>query len=238
MTIPPRSTTDWPLVWLLVLVGFAVAALVGKVPPSLPAIRGELDMSLRTAGWFVSLVNLMTALAGTLVALAGDRIGHRRLVAAGLAAGALASAGGAMTASAATLFVCRGIEGLSFLAVAVSVPSLILRVSTAGDTRQAMALWGIYLPGGAGLMALASAGLLPTWGWRGVWWTSAAVLVLAALALLRSSAGRGANAVASSGGRSLGRDMVEAASSPGPLAIGACFGFYSVSWFSMIGFLP
>jgi MFS family permease len=238
MSPVPRKTTDWPLVWLLVLTGFAVAAQVGKVPPALPAIRAELGIGLRAAGWFVSLVNLMTALAGTLVALTADRVGHRRLTMAGLIAGMLASVAGAMTSSATTLFACRAVEGLGFLAVAVSIPPLILRVSAARDTRLAMALWGTYLPGGAGLMALASAGLLPTTGWRGVWWVSAAVLALAALAVLRSPAGRGDNAVPRGDSRSLGRDMIDAAASPGALAIGACFGCYAASWFAMIGFLP
>jgi MFS family permease len=233
-----RTTTDWTLVWLLVITGLAAASQVGKVPPALPAIRAELDIGLRAAGWFVSLVNLMTALGGTLVALTADRLGHRRLALAGLAAGILASAAGATTSSATVLFISRVVEGLGFLAVGVSMPPLILRLSTPGDVRQVMALWGAYLPGGAGLMALASAGLLPTVGWRGVWWAGVAVLVLTALALLRSAAGRGDNAVPRSGGRSLGRDMLDAASSRGALAIGVCFGLYASSWFAVIGFLP
>ncbi len=238
MTSPPRTTTDWPLVWLLVITGFAVACQIGKMPPALPAIRAELDIGLRAAGWFVSLVNLMTALGGTLIALTADRVGHRRLAMAGLVAGVIASVAGATTASPTMLFASRVVEGLGFLAVGVSVPPLILRVSAPRDVRQVMALWGAYLPGGAGLMALASAGLLPTVGWRGVWWASVAVLVLTALALLRSSAGRGDNAVPRSGGRTLGRDMLDAAGSRGALAIGACFGLYASSWFAVIGFLP
>ncbi len=237
MNPPPRTSTDWRLVWVLVLAGFAIASLVGKAPPALPAIRAELDIDLRAAGWFVSLVNLMTALGGTLMALAADRVGHRRLAMTGLLAGALASALGAMVHSPTALFLSRAVEGLGFLAVAVSMPPLVLRLSTASDARQAMALWGAYLPGGAGLMALASAGLLPTVGWRGVWWVSAAVLVVMACVLFHSRAGRDANALPRSG-RSLGRDMLDAAGSRGALAIGACFGCYAGSWFALIGFLP
>lgn len=238
MTSEQRTGTDWRLVWLLVVTGFAVACQVGKVPPSLPAIRVELAIDLRTAGWFLSLLNLTTALIGTLVALAGDRIGHRRLAIAGLLAGIVASVAGALTDSATVLLGCRVVEGIGFLTVVVSLPPLILRLSAPRDVRQVMALWGAYLPGGAGLMALASAGLLPTLGWRGVWWTSAAVLVLTTFALLRSSAGRGENAVPRTEFRSLGRDIIDVTASKGALAIGACFGFYASSWFALIGFLP
>jgi MFS family permease len=234
----PRAATDWRLVWLLVGTGFAVACQVGKVPPSLPAIRAELGIDLRAAGWFVSLVNLMTALLGTLVALSADRFGHRRLVLAGLAAGTAASVVGATTSSVVVLFAGRIVEGLGLLAVAVSLPSLIIRASAADDVRQTMALWGAYLPGGAGLMALAAAGLLPLTGWRGVWWASVLVLLLMMLALLASAAGRGANAVPRHDVRSLGRDIVDATTSTGALAIAVCFGCYASSWFSLIGFLP
>lgn len=238
MTSPARATTDWPLVWLLVVVGFAVAGQVGKVPPALPAIRTDLDIGLRAAGWFVSLVNLVTAVGGVVIALAADRIGHRRLALAGMAAGAIASAAGTLTASATALFVLRIVEGLGLVAVVVSVPTLMLRVSATADIRQVMALWGAYLPGGAGLMALASAGLLPTAGWHGVWWTQAAVLVLAGMALYGSAAGRGANAAPRLERRSLGRDMRDAATGRGALAIGACFGCYASAWFALIAFLP
>lgn len=238
MNTSSRTATDWSLAWLLVITGFAVAAQVGKVPPALPVIRAELGIDLRAAGWFLSLVNLMSALIGVLVALTAERIGHRRLTIMGLVAGGAASAAGALTTSATLLFTCRVIEGLSLLAVAVSVPPMILRISAPGDTHKVMGLWGTYLPGGAGVMALASAFLLPATGWRGVWWTTAAVLIVMTLAILRSPAGRGDNAAPPALGRSLGRDMRDAATSPGALAIGACFGFYASSWLALVGFLP
>ncbi|HEX2891928.1 MFS transporter [Vineibacter terrae] len=238
MATPARTATDWALVWLLIATGLAVASQVGKVPPSLPAIRAELGIDLRAAGWFVSLINLMTALVGVLVALTADRVGHRRLAVAGLLAGVLASAAGALTTSASTLFACRIVEGLGFLAVVVSVPTLLLRLTAPHDVRRVMALWGAYLPGGAGLMALASAILLPTVGWRGVWWTTAGVLVLAMASILSSAVGRGRNAAPRGEPRSLGRDLRDVGASRGALAIGACFGFYASSWLALVGFLP
>jgi MFS family permease len=238
MTTTPRATTDWPLVCLLFAAGVAVASQVGKVPPALPAVRAELGIDLRAAGWFVSLVNLTTAVAGTLVALTADRLGHRRLTIGGLVAGLAASGLGASTDHVGLLFACRVAEGLGLLAVVVSLPPLMLRAATAHDTHAVMALWGAYLPAGAGLMALAAGLLLPLAGWRAVWWTTAVVLAAAALAIVFSSGGRGANAVPRVERHSLGRDIVDAMASPGALAIGACFGFYASSWYALIAFLP
>ncbi|HJQ59736.1 MAG TPA: MFS transporter, partial [Vineibacter sp.] len=200
MPLTSRSATDWPLVWLLFLVGVAVAAQIGKVPPTLPLIRAELGIDLRAAGWFVSLVNLTTALAGVLAGLTADRVGHRRLVIGGLVVGLAASALGALTNDVVLLFVCRVAEGAGLLAVVVSLPSMLLRISAGHDAPSVMALWGTYLPAGAGLMALACAGLLTVAGWRGVWWATVAVLTIAVLAILWSQAGRGANAPSRSGG--------------------------------------
>ncbi|MBX3501114.1 MAG: MFS transporter [Alphaproteobacteria bacterium] len=238
MNSPPRLSTDWKLATLLMIAGIAAATQIGKVPPALPAIRAELGIDLRAAGWFVSLVNLTTALIGILMALAADRIGHRRLVIFGLLLGSAASAAGAVTHSAAALFALRILEGLGFLSVAVPVPALILRITAPADTRRMMGYWGAYLPAGAGAMAFASAGLLPWMGWHGVWWASALLLLVVALAVLASKAGLGDNAIPLARGRSLWRDVAATAGSAGPLAIGICFGLYSGAWFALIGFLP
>lgn len=238
MTTPPRATTDWKLAILLILAGITAATQMGKVPPALPAIRAELGIDLRAAGWFVSLVSLITASAGVLIALATDRIGHRRLVIFGLLLGSAASAGGAIAHSTTMLFLLRILEGVGFISVAVSAPTLILRITAPADTRQMMGYWGAYLPAGAGAMALISAGMLPWVSWHGVWWLSAALLLIAGVAVLMSRAGLGDNAIPMPPGRSLWQDAATTVRSPGPLAIGICFALYSSSWFALTGFLP
>lgn len=238
MRSSPRVTTDWKLAILLIVAGIVAATQMGKVPPALPAIRAELGIDLRAAGWFVSLVSLITASAGVLIALAADRIGQRRLVIFGLFLGSAASAGGALAHSTALLFVLRILEGVGFISVAVSAPLLILRVTAPADTRQMMGYWGAYLPAGAGAMALASAGLLPWLSWHAVWWLGSGLLFIAALLVLMSRAGLGDNAIPVQPGRSLWRDAGTTIRSPGPLAIGICFALYSSSWFALTGFLP
>src|SRR3954466_14418337 len=94
-----RHHTPWALVGLMVAAGMVAAFHVGKMPPALPAIRAELDASLRQAGWLLSTVNLMTALGGMAIALTADRFGHRRLVILGTALCVAASAFGAMSAT-------------------------------------------------------------------------------------------------------------------------------------------
>src|SRR5579872_5180570 len=77
--------TPWDLVGLLVLAGMVAAFHVGKAPPALPAIRADLDASLRQAGWLLSIVNLVTAAGGMAIALTADRLGDRKLILFGTA---------------------------------------------------------------------------------------------------------------------------------------------------------
>ncbi len=232
-TAPTR--TDWRSAAILIAAGVVVCCLIGKVPPSLPDLRADIATSLREAGWYVSLLNLMTALSGMVFALTADRAGHRRLIVGGLVVGAAASVAGALSSSFAALLVCRALEGIGFLCVAVSVPPLLLRLAAPSDTRAMMAVWGAYLPAGAGLMALGSAFLLPWLGWRGVWGLAAAALLAMAAIVWGSDAG--ARNDTPSGVRSLRSEVAETVSAPGPLLIALCFAGYSASWFSLIGFL-
>ena len=53
--------TPWPLIALLVAAGVVAAFHVGKMPPSIPSIRAELDVSLRQAGWLLSTMLLVVS---------------------------------------------------------------------------------------------------------------------------------------------------------------------------------
>ena len=95
-----RATrTPWGLVGLLVAAGIVAAFHVGKVPPSIPSIRDELDASLGQAGWLLSMVNLIAALGGMAIASTADRFGHRRLILLGTALSVAASGLGAFAGS-------------------------------------------------------------------------------------------------------------------------------------------
>ena len=133
--------TPWPLIALLVAAGVVAAFHVGKMPPSIPSIRAELDASLRQAGWLLSTINLVTALGGMAIALTADRFGHRRLVLLGTGLCAVASLFGAFAVDVDLLLVTRVIEGLGFIAVTVAAPTLLLRICTPASQRITMAIW-------------------------------------------------------------------------------------------------
>ena len=155
------ARTPWGLVGLLVAAGVVAAFHVGKVPPSIPSIREDLGASLGQAGWLLSMVNLTAALGGMAIALTVDRFGHRRLILLGTALCCVASLLGAFAGSIGLLLVWRFLEGLGFIVVTVSVPTLVLRVTDPADRHRAMTIWTSYMPAGAGSMMLIAAVILP-----------------------------------------------------------------------------
>lgn len=184
------------------------------------------------------MVNLTAALGGMVIALTVDRIGHRRLVVLGTALCAGASLLGGLADSIDRLLLWRFFEGLGFIVVTVSAPTLLLRVTHPGDRQRAMTFWTAYMPAGAGAMMLAAAAILPGTTWRTVWFV-AAVLSLAMLAaLLRFAVPRRDLDRAPAARRPILHEIVEVATAPGPLAIAVCFGAYSSCWFAIVGFLP
>ena len=230
--------TPWPLIALLVAAGVVAAFHVGKMPPSIPSIRAELDASLRQAGWLLSTINLVTALGGMAIALTADRFGHRRLVLLGTGLCAVASLFGAFAVDVELLLVTRVVEGLGFIAVTVAAPTLLLRICTPASQRIAMAIWTTYMPAGAGTMMLISAVILPLSSWRIVWLVASTASIFMLTALLVVGLRRRELDPVPVGHRSVLGEMKEVASSGGPLAIALCFGAYSCCWFAVVGFLP
>ena len=216
-----------------------VAALyVGKVPPSIPSIRDTLGVSLRQAGWLLSLLNMTAALGGMVIALSVDRFGHRRLVVLGTALCCAASLLGAFTSRIDLLLLSRFLEGLGFIVVTVSVPTLILRITALRDRHRAITVWTSYMPAGAGSMMLVAAVILPETSWRAVWLVASAASLLMLIALLLSAVPRRELDAQPARRRPILHEMADVATSGGPLAIAVCFGAYSCCWLAVVGFLP
>ena len=230
--------TPWSLVGLLVVAGAVAAFHVGKAPPSVPSLRAELGASLRQAGWLISTVSLITAVGGMAIALTAERFGHRRLVLLGTALGFLASLAGAFTPNVDLLMIGRVVEGLGFIMVAVAIPTLVVRLAAPADQRIVLTLWSTYMPAGAGSMMLICALVLSDASWRIAWLVAAAASFLVLVALLWRALPRRELDPVPAGRREILAEMIEVATSGGPLAIAFCFGAYSSCWFAIVGFLP
>ena len=241
MTFPTHETQrvgpDPALI--VVLAGVAAALHVGKLPPALPVLQQTLGLSLVESGFLVSLVQMAGMLLGLLVGLAGETLGQRRCMAAGLVTLSAASVAGGFCTGATGLLILRALEGAGFLLAVTPGPSLIRRVAAPREIDAKMGLWGAYMPTGTALALLAGPWVLPYAGWP-VWWWLLAVPSLMMAAWLwhlvppdpsyaQTSAGH-----ADGWGAKAGRTL----SAPGPWLLGLSFACYAGQWLAVIGFLP
>lgn len=235
----PPAATRWSRVLLLVAAGVAAALHIGKVPPAMAALRGDLGLDLVGAGWVLSLIATLGAAAGTAIGAGADAVGHRRgvLLGLGLLTGGslLGSLSSLAPGGAAALFAGRAVEGAGSILVAVSVPALIWRSAAPRDVRFAFGLWGAWLPLGVSAMMAASPFLLARFDWPAVWWAASAASALVGVALAMETRGMPAGA---RGGWPGGAAFLAVGRSPAAWTLAGSFFLYSLCFMTVLGFLP
>jgi MFS family permease len=223
----------WKAVWAVFCGGLACGAFIGKVPPALPGMRGELGLTLVETGLIATLFNVIGGIGGMLVGILCDRFGHKRLGLAGLAIMAGGGLLGAAATSFAALLASRFLEGAGFMLFAVAGPALVnAALGAPGERAKAFSLWSAYMPTGGSIALLAAPLVMALAGWRGLW-VALALAALACLALV-------ARAVPAPrfGGVSSLRLAVESLRQKGSLMLALLFAFYVAQWTSVMIWLP
>jgi MFS family permease len=223
----------WPAIWAVYAGGLVAGAYITKVPPALPALRGELSLALVESGFIATMFNLMGGLVGMLAGVVCDRYGQKRLALMGLAVMALGGLIGAAALDYPSLLVARFLEGVGFIAFTVSAPALIAYAAEApGDRARAFALWSSYMPAGGAASLLVAPLAIAAFGWRGLW----VLLVLAAagslLLVLRYVEAPRHGEVGSL------KLALESLRQPGSVALALLFACYVAQWTSVMIWLP
>ena len=186
-----RSRPGWALA--LTSVAFFMVVLDSLVViTALPAIHRDLGAGLSTLEWTVNAYSL-TAAAGIITAAAlGDRLGRRRVFAAGLLLFAAASAACALAPSVAFLVAARAVQGVG---AAMVIPLSLTILTSAFPAERRGAIVGIM--GGLGGLAVAGGPLVGgavTQGldWHWIFWINVPIgVAAAALATWRLTESRG-----------------------------------------------
>ena len=234
-----ESKTPWGLVLILVGAGIISAFQVGKVPPLLPDIKTDLNISLFYAGWILSVFNITGLILGTCTGAIADTIGHRRLLMLGIALQALGSFSGSFATSFNLLILTRLIEGTGFLAVVVSTPTLIFQVVRKKDVKIALSMWTCYLPAGVTLVMLIIPFMSKFSDWRSVWQINSFLLIVFLILLINSTSDitpfQRKNKLSI---KNLITDIIKTSTSAGPLLLALIFTTYALQWLAVMGFLP
>lgn len=225
--------TNWKAVWVIFAGGLAAGAYMTKVPPSLPAMRADLGLTLVESGLIQTMLYTVGASAGVFFGAIADRFGQKRIALGGLALMCLGGLLGAAAPGYATLLASRFLEGVGFILFTVAAAPLLAAATVPRDRATAFSIWSSYMPTGGTLALLLAPAALAGFGWRGLWVVLAAYAALCAVMLVRyvPSARFG-------GGIGSLRLLAESLARPGSLAL--CVGFicYVGQWTSLMTWLP
>ncbi|MBS1181330.1 MAG: major facilitator superfamily 1 [Proteobacteria bacterium] len=172
-------TGRWSTIFLLWLAGVLAAAQLGKMAALLPAIRGDLDLTLAGAGLMVSLIEAGGASLGSIAGVLAARFSGRSVLAAGSLLIAVAGIAAAAAPDATLLYAARLVESIGYLMVVIAAPSLIA-MAAGRDSAAALALWSTFVPVGVAAGTMLS-GLAASWiDWRLIltFWALAVLVTL------------------------------------------------------------
>jgi EmrB/QacA subfamily drug resistance transporter len=174
--------------WVLALasLGSFMVALDGLVvTTALTTIRRDLDASLAELEWTINAFTLSFAVLIMTAAALGDRFGHRRMFASGLALFGAASAACALAPDAGTLIAARAVQGVG--AALISPLALALLSAAIPPVRRGYALGIFSSVIGLGVLLGPVVGGAITEGiaWQWIFWLNVPVCVVALVLVLR-----------------------------------------------------
>ncbi|MDY6840493.1 MAG: MFS transporter [Pseudomonadota bacterium] len=156
--------------------GVVIAAQIGKMPSALPVLRNSFDLSLVQAGWLSASINGAAALLGLVSGSLAAKTGAGNTLLLGLFVAVVGTVLGALSTTGEMLLGTRLLEGVGFVMVAVSAPSIIAAAATPEWRRRALAVWGCYMPIGVAGMIVFTPILIAAYNWQGVWWVNGGLL--------------------------------------------------------------
>jgi MFS family permease len=174
---PSAAGGDTRRAWLVFAVIYLASAVAPfnqyKVPPHIPVLLAELQLTPIEAGLLMSVFSL----SGLVLALPAGylfrRFGPRAVGTAAVASTGLGSAVGALAPDATLLLVGRLLEGVGMGMTAVFALVLISVWFPPGRRDLPMGIFTTWIPVGQFAIFLIGPRLYGVAGWRAVWWLGA-----------------------------------------------------------------
>lgn len=173
-----------------------------------------------------------------LLGIAIQRLGSVRFAFIGVGIVGVGSLLGAQVDVFYALLVSRALEGLGWIMAVIALPPILTSLAQPKDRSLVLAIWGAFVPVGAGVMLLLSPVLLSSGGWRFSWSAAGCVSLLASalvILVIRSHAEQlqplsRAGRVSGDKFTDLRRSLI--------WMLSGCFLLYSLQFVSVTSFLP
>jgi predicted MFS family arabinose efflux permease len=170
MTSRGSFSSNWFVLFILLLFSVAAPLTQFKVPPVMPILMQAFSLPAGKAGLLMSVF----AFTGLLLALPAGYIFHslgfRVTGLIAILSMVVGSALGALSTGIGILLATRFIEGIGWSLTSILGPALIVVLFAEEKRGKAMGIWCCSVPLGQ-LLAFTFAPLLVArWGWQGLWW--------------------------------------------------------------------
>lgn len=143
------------------------------VAVALTPIQRDLAQPLATTTWVVTVFYLTACVCQPVLGRVADRVGPRRLFAAGMAVAAVASAVAATATSLPLLVLCRCVQAAG---VSTAFPCAMVVIRRHGDATRLSAVATVNTTAGA--VGPVLGGLLTSWaGWQAIFWVNLPVML-------------------------------------------------------------
>jgi EmrB/QacA subfamily drug resistance transporter len=167
--LPAERTTNPTAVLALILACYLMIVLdVSVVIAALPKIEHTLHFSPTSLSWVQNAYALTFGGLLLLGARAGDILGRRRMLVAGIAVFTAASLAGGLAPSAEWLLAARAVQGIGAAIAAPSTLALLTTTFREGQERTRAIAYYSAVAGGGGSVGLVLGGLLTdllSWRW-------------------------------------------------------------------------
>ncbi len=168
--------------WTLLLVCVATFMLlldITIVNVALPSIQKSLDASLSSLQWVVDAYALTLASFLLVFGSLGDRLGRRRIFAAGLVIFAFASLLCGLAQSATVLNIFRGLQGVGGAAMFATALALIAQEFEGKERGKAIGIWGATVGGAVAIGPLVGGLITDGLGWEWIFFVNIPIGVAA-----------------------------------------------------------
>src|SRR3954467_2682744 len=181
---PTSRVNEGAVLAVVAVAQFMVILDATIVNVALPTIKTDVGFSEQSLSWVLNAYTLMFGGFLLLGGRAADRLGRRRLFAAGIALFAGGSTFFGPAQSKGMLLVARGAQGLGGAMVSPAALSIILTTFAEGpDRNRALAVWGAIAGAGGAIGLLLGGLIVEVLSWRWVFFVNvpigAVVLALA-----------------------------------------------------------
>ncbi|MDP9189664.1 MAG: MFS transporter [Actinomycetota bacterium] len=149
---------------------------------ALPEIQRDLDASFSDLQWVIDAYSLTLAAFLLTAGVLGDRLGRRRVFAAGFAIFTVASLFCGLASSPTSLNVARAVQGVGGAAMFATTLALIAQEFKGPERATAFGIWGATVGGAVAIGPLVGGALTDALGWEWIFFVNVPI-GLAAIAL-------------------------------------------------------